>query len=142
MDYDKENQQWIEYIKLSNGQSAVISFLLYPRGKTLYYFVTFGIANKKKVLREWLEEKGSGDLETKCTGNCGTEGLIWAYHKVEEFIKEHSKSGDKKILKHKIAVCGADKRRHRIYRYFLKRLGFIEEFDQQFGWIITKNLDI
>ena len=71
MEYDKENQWWIEYTKLSSGQTAVIMFSKYPRGKTLYYFVTFGIADKKKMLRNWLLETGSGDLCTKCTGTCG-----------------------------------------------------------------------
>lgn len=35
MEYDKENQWWIEYTKLSSGQTAVIMFSKYPRGKTL-----------------------------------------------------------------------------------------------------------
>ena len=73
MEYDKENQWWIEYTKLSSGQTAVIMFSKYPRGKTLYYFVTFGIADKKKMLRNWLLETGSGDLCTKCTGKCGAD---------------------------------------------------------------------
>lgn len=34
MEYDKENQWWIEYTKLSSGQTAVIMFSKYPRGKT------------------------------------------------------------------------------------------------------------
>ena len=33
MEYDKENQWWIEYTKLSSGQTAVIMFSKYPRGK-------------------------------------------------------------------------------------------------------------
>lgn len=49
MEYDKENQWWIEYTKLSSGQTAVIMFSKYPRGKTLYYFVTFGIESKLRA---------------------------------------------------------------------------------------------
>lgn len=141
MEYDAENQLWIEYTKLSSGQTAAIEFLKYPHGKTMYYFVVFGIANKKKVLRSWLLETGNGDLSEKCTGECGMEGLMWAYKKVEEFIKERSSSvKSDKVLRHKVAVCGADARRHRVYRHFLKRLGFSEEYDQQLGWMIIKNL--
>lgn len=141
MEYDKENQWWIEYTKLSSGQTAVIMFSKYPRGKTLYYFVTFGIADKKKMLRNWLLETGSGDLCTKCTGKCGAEGLIWAYHKLEEFIQDRKLfNKSDKVLRYKVTVCGADARRHRVYRHFLKRIGFNEEYDQELGWIIVKNL--
>lgn len=140
MEYDYKNQWYIEYTKLSNGQSAMIVFDKYDRGNTTYYFVTFGIANKKKILRKWFLEDGSGNLSMECTGKCGVEGLLWAYNKIEEFIEEHKSLSNEGTHNKKIVVVGADARRHRIYKHFLKRLGFVEELDPDWGWLITKKL--
>lgn len=81
--------RWIEYTKLSNGQSAVICFdknYRHEIGSGYDYAVAFAIANKKKVLRQWLNSDGYGDLDMTTTGKCGVEGLLWAFKMVREFI--------------------------------------------------------
>lgn len=141
MHFDYENKWYIEYGKLSNGQTAMIVFDRYERGCTTYYWVIFGIANKKKVLKRWLyEQEGSGNLGMECTGNCGAEGLIWAYHKIEEFINENWRWGSNKVHSYKIAVQGSDNRRYKIYKHFLKRLGFVEEIDPEWGRTLVKKI--
>lgn len=139
MHYDRENQWYIEYGKLSNGQTAMIVFDKYQRGLTYYYYVLFGIADKKKTLRHWLMEDGCGDFDTLCTGKCGTEGLVWAFKKIEEFIYEREYWKNQKTYKNKIVVLGSDTRRYRIYRHFLKRLGFKEESNPEFGVGLVRN---
>ena len=84
--------RWIEYTKLSNGQSAVICFdknYRHEIGSGYDYAVAFAIANKKKVLRQWLNSDGYGDLDMTTTGKCGVEGLLWAFKMVREFIGTH-----------------------------------------------------
>ena len=139
MEYDYENKWYIEYTKLSNGQTAMIVFDRFEKGRTIYYYVTFGIANKKKFLKRWLmEQEGNGDFSMQCTGKCGTEGLLWAYRKIEEFMEEHKSWATNNVYTHKVVVQGADAHRHRIYKHFLKRLGFVEERDPDWGWLIAK----
>lgn len=138
MYFDAENERYMEYTKLSSGQTAVIVFYKFADDFTTEYHTCFGIANKKKVLRQWINEEGYGDLEDTVTGKCGFEGLIWAYKKVEEFIELMSRPNRKRDCK--LYVYGSDKRRHRIYKHFLKRLGFVEENNPYYGYILAKDL--
>lgn len=83
--------RWIEYTKLSNGQSAVICFgknYRHEIGSGYDYAVAFAIANKKKVLRQWLNSDGYGDLDMTTTGKCGVEGLLWAFHTGEDALQK------------------------------------------------------
>lgn len=108
--------RWIEYTKLSNGQSAVICFdknYRHEIGSGYDYAVAFAIANKKKVLRQWLNSDGYGDLDMTTTGKCGVEGLLWAFKMVREFIDKHMYESDR------IIVYGSDARRQKVYKHFL-----------------------
>lgn len=105
--------RWIEYTKLSNGQSAVICFD-----------------------KNYRHEIGSGyDLDMTTTGKCGVDGLLWAFKMVREFIGTHMYENDR------IIVYGSDARRQKVYRHFLTtRLGFEEIFDPYWGRCLAKNL--
>lgn len=95
----------------------------------------FAIANKKKVLRQWLNSDGYGDLDMTTTGKCGVEGLLWAFKMVREFIGTHMYENDR------IIVYGSDARRQKVYRHFLTtRLGFEEILDLYWGRCLAKNL--
>lgn len=130
--------RWIEYTKLSNGQSAVICFdknYRHEIGSGYDYAVAFAIANKKKVLRQWLNSDGYGDLDMTTTGKCGVDGLLWAFKMVREFIGTHMYENDR------IIVYGSDARRQKVYRHFLTtRLGFEEILDPYWGICLAKNL--
>jgi len=139
MHWDNQNRWYIEYTKLSNGQTAMLVLEELEKGKTLYYSVLFGIANKKKTLKNWLYSEGDGNFDIQCTGNSGTEGLLWAFRKLKEFIEEHEHWKTWKSHNHKIIVQGSDQRRYRIYKHFLKRLGFVEELDPEWGWLLAKS---
>ena len=118
--------RWIEYTKLSNGQSAVICFdknYRHEIGSGYDYAVAFAIANKKKVLRQWLNSDGYGDLDMTTT------------KMVREFIGTHMYENDR------IIVYGSDARRQKVYRHFLTtRLGFEEILDPYWGRCLAKNL--
>lgn len=128
--------RWIEYTKLSNGQSVVICFdknYRHEIGSGYDYAVAFAIANKKKVLRQWLNSDGYGDLDMTTTGKCGVEGLLWAFKMVREFIGTHMYENDR------IIVYGSDARRQKVYRHFLTtRLGFEEILDPYWGRCLAK----
>ena len=95
----------------------------------------FAIANKKKVLRQWLNSDGYGDLDMTTTGKCGVEGLLWAFKMVREFIDKHMYESDR------IIVYGSDARRQKVYKHFLTtRLGFEEILDPYWGRCLAKNL--
>ena len=128
--YDREYCYYYEYHKLSNGQTACFALpeWKYPRHTDLY--VCFGIANKKKQLRKWLIEDGYGDLDLNITGTCGTEGLIWAYKKIEEAIDYFRGNG---VRYYNIIVLASDHRRFTVYEHFLKRLGFRKQNIQGCG---------
>ena len=139
MTYDYKYMRWVEYTKLSNGQSAVIVFdknWRHEIGSGSDCSVAFAIANKKKVLRQWLDSDGYGNLDMTVTGNCGVEGLMWAFKMVQKFIDEHMLENDR------IIVYGSDARRYKIYKHFLtSRLGFREIRDPYWGCCLEKVLN-
>ena len=140
MIYDRENTRWIEYKKLSSGYTAMISFIKnyrYEIGNENDYVVVFAIAHKKKILRSWLDGISYGNLDLIITGNCGTEGMIWAFQMIKYFIENHLRYGDR------LVVFGSDTRRQRIYKHFLvSRLGLKEIHDSYYGTCIIKTINI
>lgn len=139
MIYDKEHMRWIEYKKLSNGQTAIIAFnknWMHEIGNGNDYSVAFAIANKKKVLKQWIDGSGYGDLDMTTTGSCGVEGLLWAYEMIKYFIENRLYKDDR------IIVFGSDARRFRIYQHFLtRRLGFEKICDPYWGICLAKTLN-
>lgn len=120
-----------DYTKLSNNQTAGIAIIRNDLCRDYEWCVLFAIANKKKKVSDYFH--GICDLETEITGKCGMEGLIWAYHEIEEFIEilesRHREGHTGEVRRNKIVVEAADSRRFRVYEHFLKRLGFRKQVD-------------
>ncbi|AXG97763.1 hypothetical protein [Clostridium botulinum] len=117
MNFIKTSDMYYKYTLLSNKQTAFIGF----RDMDYYNFkgfcVIFAIANKKKHIKKWLNEKAN-PIDCKCTGKSGLEGLIWAKKQVKEFeqlIKEQYPMDNIRI-----EIAGADNRRFRIYKKAMK----------------------
>lgn len=137
-DYDKEYGYYYKYHTLSSGQTCMIAFVKFEYDRRIDYYVCFAIANKKKQLREWFHEEGSGNLDTETTGKCGMEGLIWAFQQVEKAISYfHSDRSSKDRF---LIVSGSTPRRYRIYKHFLKRLGFYEQNRQGEGIAMMRKI--
>lgn len=136
--YDKELDSYYEYHKLENGQTALFALSQYRYDKHRDLYVIFGISDKKKYLRQWFKESGSGDFDTKVTGKCGVEGLLWAYNKIEESIEYFQKDF---LWYYNIIVCASDRRRFIVYEHFLKRLGFKKQNIQGVGMALIKKVE-
>lgn len=135
MKYSIEDGWYYEYGKLSDGKTAMITFGRNWRneiGMGNDYCVAFAIANKKKIIKQYLHGDGHGDLDMTITGSGSTEGLLWAFNKVKEFIDTELKDKDRVI------VYGSDSRRMRIYEHFLtRRLRFRKIKDPYWGWCLA-----
>jgi hypothetical protein len=102
---------------LSNNQLAVIGFLEEQKDKEILYNVSFYISNKRKNIID----------DSKCTGNCGLEGLIWAKNKILQFENNVIKNEfriDYRFRKIKIIIGWADNRRKRVYMWAMVKHGY------------------
>ena len=137
--FDYKDGYWYDYTTLSNGQTAGMLLDKYDTDKVVYYYVCFGIANKKKHLKRWLFQTEENNVDDNVTGKCGTEGLLWAFERLK-FFGEMEVIQDKK-REVRIVVQGSDSRRFRIYQHFLKRLGYTKRWEQEYGWCLVKILN-
>lgn len=133
--FNIEYGEYYKYGKLSNGQSCLIVFSKHKDDldKYMAYTVSFGIANKKKHLNNWLNQESGFSIDSRQTGTAGFEGLIWAYKMIKQFEKEVCCNCN-------IIVQGSDSRRFRIYEHFLKRDGYIKTKDPHYGWCMRKEI--
>lgn len=136
--YNREYDYYYEYHKLSNGQTALFALNQWRYSKHRDLYVVFAIADKKKQLIQWMLEEGNGDLDSKVTGKCGTEGLAWAYRKIKEAI-EYFKKEDS-AWHYNLIVSASDHRRFVVYEHFLKRLGFTKCNVQGSGLVLLKKI--
>jgi hypothetical protein len=81
------------------------------------YSVGFAIANKRKQIRNWLDEKPN-NLELHYTGRCGIEGLVWAKKQLKEFEMFTLDKYPHKLIR--IEIEGTNSKRMRVYRKALK----------------------
>lgn len=116
----KYREKFYCYEKLSNGQTAYIGFNYTDYFNYLGYNVVFAIADKKKHIKAWLNAEPN-DIDLNQTGRCGVEGLLWAKRKLKEF-EEEVVSG--RSYPQRIELYGADSRRMKVYRHFLKDYTF------------------
>lgn len=135
MKYSSKDNWYYEYGKLSDGKTTMIVFCKNWRNEIdagRDWCVAFGIAKKKKIIKDYLRGDGHGDFDMMTTGNGSTDGLLWAFNKVKEFIETELEYGDRVI------IYGSDSRRMRVYEHFLtRRLGFRKIKDQYWGWCLS-----
>lgn len=133
--FNKDYGEYYKYGKLSNGQSCLIVLSEHKDELEKYktYTVGFAIANKKKHLRNWVNQESGFSIDSTQTGTAGFEGLIWAYKMLKQFEKEVYSDCN-------IVVQGADSRRFRIYEHFLKREGYIKTKSKRYGWCMRKEI--
>ena len=138
--YDNEHSSYIEYATLSSKQTAVFVATEYHKElkKDIRFYISFGIANKKKQLREWLFGEHV-NLGSCTTGRCGLEGLIWAKRKLIELEKELLSvyQEDQPVS---IWVQWSDTRRKKVYQHYLQPLGYQIVIDPEWGMALTKNI--
>ena len=105
--------------RLKNNQTIGIYFWKHEFSKSNEYVILLAIANKKKHLRQLI--LGEKDILTDHeTGKCGLEGLLWGKKQIVEFEKSnYCNNGDT------ISVYWTDNRRRDVYKYGLKKLGFV-----------------
>lgn len=110
MDYEN-----ITYKEKIDGQTLIIEFCCIDQlsKNTVYYWVSFGIYNKRR--------NQIHDNYLKATGKIGLQGLVWAKKMIKKFIDEFH---DPYIDNAAIIIKGDDKRRNKIYEWGLKDLGF------------------
>lgn len=132
-------EDWRAYYvrhRLSNGQYCMIAFSKFDSGRSIFYYVAFAVADKKKVLNGWFVGDKHNNIELKMTGKCGIEALIWARNTLiafEDFVDID------KTLATKIIVQGSDPKRFRMYEKVLSKYGYEKSF--QFGsWSMVKTL--
>ena len=131
--YDKGNYK--DRTILSSGQTACIEFSITDAfGNFPYdYYCTFAIADKKKHINAWLENRRN-PLTGVSTGKCGLEGLAWAWERVLEMETLLAE----KHMACRIIIQGEDAKRMRVYRKHCCRYGYREAAHPRSGRFLFK----
>lgn len=89
----------------------------------IVYSIAFGVGNSRKQILNWaLYDKKY--IKSQITGDGSSVYLTFAYNSLIEFEKYiKDKYPNKKIL---ISIGAEDERRWRVYRYYLKKIGYTE----------------
>jgi len=119
LDRDNDSYGYYKTHKLSNNQTIGIYLFRQENISNNEYYVLVLLANKKKYIKEFINEQRD-ILSDKETGKCGLEGLLWAKRQLIEFEESrYCKNGDI------ISIGWTDNRRRDIYKYGLKKYGYI-----------------
>lgn len=112
-----DGYEWFTRKKLSNGKTAMVSFLRFDTagGHFPYYYVALAIVHKRK------HAINDDVFDNRITGDGGLEGLVFAKQALIDFEERFS------LPQFAIAVAGSDGRRQRAYERYLTRLGYRKE---------------
>ena len=128
--HDKStNSYWTSY---SDKKSCAIIF--YEEKKDyeydIVYAIAFGVGNSRKQILNWaLGNKKY--IKEQITGNGDVKYLIFAYNSLIEFEKYiKAKYPDKKIL---ISISAEDEKRWKVYKYYLKKIGYSVNNEYEFS---------
>ena len=135
--WDAQTQAYHVRHKLSNGQYCQVAFYRNISGRTITYYVSFAVADKKKNLNGWFNETGDNTLTMKFTGRCGCEALLWCRDRILDFSQWVGKD---QSYTTKISVFADDGRRFHLYERGLSRYGF-QKVRTFFGWAMEKIIE-
>jgi len=117
-DGDNQSYGYFKMDKLSNGQTIAIYLFKYECKSYNEYSVFVAIANKKKHIKQLINEQRD-ILSNKETGRCGLEGLLWAKKQLLDFENSEFCKNDDVIV-----IQWTDNRRRNVYEYGLKKYGY------------------